>query len=52
MKKKLKLEDIKIESFITSLSEEERTKIYGGQVGATDPDDTCVNLLKSPVWLC
>ncbi len=52
MKKKLKLEDIKIESFVTSLSEEERIKIYGGKPGATEPDDTCVNRLKSPVWMC
>lgn len=40
-KKKLKIENITVKSFVTSLTGEEKNKIYGGLLGATDP-----------LWMC
>ena len=39
--KKLKIENITVKSFITALTVEEKNKINGGVLGATDP-----------IWMC
>jgi hypothetical protein len=58
-KLKLKLEDIKIQSFVTNLSEEEQNKIKGGTDVATCTFPCCNNTYyttKSPpnqnCWNC
>lgn len=40
-KKKLKIENIAVKSFVTSLTGEEKSKINGGLLAATDP-----------LWMC
>jgi hypothetical protein len=51
-KTKLKLEDIKIESFITAIDEKIQQRYFGGTDDGTPCSDTCLNTCPPTCFSC